>query len=159
MKRIFYFFSLSFILISCGLLPTSNKVCTCCDTTYTNIDSAIDCLSRTVDGKGTTADNRLLLIAFVDKDVEANQKLGWDIIKYPDVIKTAKRKYALVILDVSQHKTLYNKCDSYNAENFKKYEGKTFFVITNQALCIFGDWTFSDDRETIIERLNVGNGP
>jgi len=110
-----------------------------------------------VDGYGTTADERLLLIAFVHKEVEANQKLGWDIIKDPEIVKTAKRNYALVILDVKQHKILNDECTSYTIEDFKK--NKTVFVIANQALCSFGYFTLDDEKESIIERLQVGNGP
>ncbi len=158
MKNIFYLFSLSFILTSCGS-NSNHKVGTCCDKTYTNVDSALNCLSRTVDGNGTTADERLILIAFVHKDLEANQKLGWDIIKDPDIVKTAKRNYALVILDANQYKIVNADCSDNIAETLKKTHNKTIFVIANQALCVFGDWTLNDDKESIIDRLEVGTGP
>ncbi|MBL7896330.1 MAG: hypothetical protein JNK50_13620 [Bacteroidia bacterium] len=158
MKKIFYLFSLSFNLTNCGN-NSHDKVGTCCDKTYSNVDSAINCLSRTVDGNGTTADERLILIAFVDKDLGANQKLGWDIIKDPDIVKTAKRNYALVILDADQYKILNDDCSNNIAETIEKTHDKTIFVIANQALCVFGDWTLNDDKESIIDRLQVGNGP
>ena len=158
MKNIFHLLSLSLILTSCGL-NSNDKIGICCDKTYTNVDSAINCLGRTVDYNGITSDSRLLLIAFVDKDLEANQMLGWNIIKDPDITKTAKRNYALVILDFNQNKILNNRCTSYTVESFKKYKGKTFFVIANQALCVFGDWTLDDKKENIIERLQIGSGP
>lgn len=158
MKKTLYFLSLFFILTNCGL-NSNDKVGTCCDKPYTNVDSAINCFSRTVDGNRTTTDERLILIAFVHKDLEANQKLGWDIIKDPDIVKTAKRNYSLVILDANQYKILNEDC-SYNiAETIEKNQDKIFFVITNQALCVFGDWTLDDDKESIIERLGVGSGP
>lgn len=158
MKKIFYLFSLSFILTKCGN-NSNDKVGTCYDKTYTNVDSAINCLSRNVDGNGTTADERLILIAFVEKDLEANQKLGWDIIKDPDIVKTAKRNYTLVILDANQYKILNDDCSNNIAETIEKTHDKTIFVIANQALCVFGDWTLNDDKKGIIERLQVGNGP
>jgi len=158
MKNVLYFFSLSFILTNC-VYDSNDKVGACCDKTYTNVDSAINCLNLTVDGNGTSADERLLLIAFVNKDVEANQKLGWNIIKDTDIVKTAKRNYALVILNANQYKILNEEC-SYNiAETLKKHQDKTLFVIANQALCRFGDWTLDDNKESIIERLQVGDGP
>ncbi len=157
-KKKIYLFSLSFILTNCVNI-SNDKVGTCCDKIYTNIDSAINCLSRTKDGNGTTTDERFLLIAFVEKDLEVNQKLGWDIIKDPDIVKTVKKNYALVILDANQYKILNDDC-SYNiAEIIEKTHDRTIFVIINQALCVFGDWTLNDDKESIIERLQVGNGP
>jgi hypothetical protein len=62
-------------------------------------------------------------------------------------------------LDASQYKILNDDC-SYNiAETLEKAQDNTIFVIANQALCVFGDWTLKDDKESIIERLQVGNGP
>lgn len=158
MKKIFYLFSLYFILTNCGE-KSNDKVGTCCDKTYTKVDSAINCLNRTVDGNGTTADERLILIALVYKDLEENQKLGWDIIGDPDIVKTAKRNYALVILDANQYKILNDDCSFDITETIEKTNDSTIFVIANQALCMFGDWTLNDDKESIIERLQVGNGP
>ncbi len=154
MKFFFYLFSLSFILTNCGN-NSKDKIGNCCDNTYTNVDSAIHCFNRT----GNDPDNRLLLIAFVDKDLEASQKLGWGIIKDPDIVKIAKRNYALVIVDVNEYQILDKEC-SYNiSEIFKKQKSKTLFIIANQALCVFGKWTLDDDKESIIERLMVGDGP
>gem|GEM_PF-3970408 len=150
--------TLFFILTSCNQADKT-KVGTCCEQTYTNVDDAIKCLSQTNDGNGTSADERLLLIAFVDKDLEANQKLGWDIIKDPDIIKEAKRKYALVIVDSDHYKIPDTDCSSYINESIKNNSGKTFFVIANQVQCWFGDWTLSDNKESIIQELGIGNGP
>ncbi|MBL7911306.1 MAG: hypothetical protein JNJ41_09660 [Bacteroidia bacterium] len=100
-----------------------------------------------------------MLIAFVDKDLEANQKLGWNIIKDEEIINTAKRNYALVITDINKYKIPNNDCSSYMTECFKNNSGKTFFVIANQAQCWCRDWTLEDKKESIIENLEVGNGP
>ena len=135
------------------------KVGTCCDKTYTNVDDAIKCLSQTNDGKGTTIDERLLLIAFVYKYIEANRKLGWDIIKDPEIIREAKRKYALVIVDRNQYKIPDNDCRSPIAERIEKNSGKTFFIIANPEQCWFGDWSLEDDKDWIIQQLANGIGP
>jgi len=135
------------------------KVGTCCDKTYTNVDDAIKCLSQTNDGNRTTADERLLLIAFVDKNLKANRKLGWKIIKDPEIIMEAKRKYALVIVDRIQYKIPDSECSSPIAERIEKNSGKTFFIIANRGQCWFGDWTLEDDKDWIIQKLGVGIGP
>jgi len=126
MKNTFFLLTLSFVLTNCSTTD-KNKVGTCCDKTYTNVDNAIKCLSNTNDGNGTTADERLLLIAFVHKDIEANQKLGWDIIKDKDIIRIAKRNYALVITDVDQYKIPGNDCALHITESIKNNSGKNIF--------------------------------
>jgi hypothetical protein len=158
MKKLFYILTLLIVLTNCKNTD-ENKVAACCDKTYTNADDALNCFSRTNDGKGTSADERLLLIAFVNKDVEANQKLGWNLIRDPEIIKEAKRKYALVIADVNQFKIPDNDCASYMLESIRKNSGKPFFVIANQAQCWCGEWTPDDGKEGIIQRLGEGNGP
>lgn len=145
-------------MTNCGL-NSENKVGTCCNKAYTNVNSATGCLNKTVDGNGTTADERLLLMAFVYKDVEANQKLGWGMIKDADIVNTAKRNYALVILDANQYKEHFDSCTTHKNVDLKKYEGKTFFVIANQALYIINDWTSDDPKEDIIYKLGIGSGP
>jgi hypothetical protein len=157
-KTTFYTLIIFLVLTNCNSVD-KNAIGICCDKTYTNVDDALKCLSQTNDGNGTTTDERLLLIAFVDKDVEANQKLGWDIIKDQDIIKEAKRKYALVIVDVNQYKIPDNDCAFYMVESIRKNSGKTFFVIANQLQCWFGDWTLADNKESVIQDLGVGNGP
>lgn len=158
MINTFYLLVVFFILTNCNT-PYKTKVGTCCNNTYTKIDDAIKCLSLTTDGNGTTSDERLLLIAFVCKDINANQKLGWNIIKDPDIITEAKEKYTLIILDVNQYKIPNNDCSSYMAESLKKNNGKTFFVIANQGQCWLGDWTLDENKDNIIANLGVGSGP
>ena len=158
MKKTLYILTLLFGLTNCNI-NDKTIVRTCCDKTYINVDDAINCLSQTDDGDGTAIDDRLLLLAFVTKDIETNQKLGWDIIKDPDIIKEAKKKYALVILDANQYKIPDNDCASYMTESLKNNSGKTFFVIANQVQCWSGDFTLDRDKESIIIRLGEGNGP
>ncbi len=160
MKTTFYISILLLALTNCGVKTSDkNTFCACCDKTYTNVDDALKCLNTTVDGNGTTADERLILIAYANKDLETNQKLGWGIIKDQDIVKTAKRNYALVILDADQYKILNDSCTNDKHEDLKKYKGKTFFIIANRALCVFGHWTLDDKKDDIIYRLEIGNGP
>lgn len=158
MKKILYITSFLFILINFGC-NTQEKLCNCCDKSFTDINSAITCFEKTKSENETSSDSRLLLIAFVDKDIKANQKLGWQIIKDPEIIEEAKKNYALVIIDSKEYKTLNHQCHSLNFEHQNKDKGKPYFVIANQALCIFGIWTLSDDKELIIDRLGIGDGP
>ena len=158
MKNTLYILTIFLGLTSCNSAD-EYKVGTCCDKTYTNVEDATKCLSQTNDGNGTTIDDRLLLIAFVDKDLEANRKLGWDIIKDPEIIREAKRKYALVIVDRNQYKIPDNDCRSPIAERIEKNSGKTFFIIANPEQCWFGDWTLEDDKDLIIQKLGIGIGP
>ena len=76
------------------------------------------------------------LLRLFSKDVEANQKSGWGIIKDTDIVNIAKRNYVLVILDAKQYKTFNDSCSNYTPFDLKKHEGKPFFIIANQALCL-----------------------
>ena len=88
-----------------------------------------------------------MLIAFVKKDVEANQKLGWGIINDPDIVIKAKRYYALVILDANQYGILNEEC-SYNIPDIlQEHLDKTVFIITNQG--INGRWLPGEDLISI----------
>lgn len=155
MKQIFYFLSLSLILTNCGF-NTNEEVGTCCEKSYTNIDSALICLRQSVDGHGTAADERVLLIAFVNKGLVAKQELGWDIINDPEIRKIAKRNYALIILSTNQDSILNRSCTS---EKLKTCTGKNFFTIANQALCMSNAWTMEDNKNDIINKIHIGNGP
>lgn len=159
MKKYFHILILFFVLTSCGIMTSHKKTaCNCCDKSYTNIDSAMNCILQTPDTL-TTADDRLFLIAFVNKDVEANQKLGWNILKDPDIINTARRNYLLIILDVNQIKILKDQTTPELIEKIKGHKEPLFFVIANQALYPFADWTINEKKDFIIGRLEVGNGP
>ena len=158
MKDMFYMLIILFTLASCGMHEHKYEVCNCCQKTYTNIDSAMKCILQTRDNS-TTADERLFLIAFVSKDVEANQKLGWNIIKDQDVVNIAKQNYLLITVDVNNIQIPKNQRVSELKEIIKKHKEEFFFVITNQALYPFADWTISEKKEIIVGRLRIGNGP
>jgi len=72
-----------------------------------------------------------------------------------EIIKEAKRRYLLIILESSN-------ADMPNPELtnvIANHKEDLFFVITNQALYPFADWTSNENKEYIIDRLKVGNGP
>ncbi|MBF9140530.1 hypothetical protein [Hymenobacter properus] len=127
--------------------------CDCCDTTYTSIKAANNCLLASGSPK-TTVDNRLLLIAFVTNNIKANQKLGWNIIGDNQIINIAKRQYLLVTLDANNFQG-----STELSELIAKYKNTSFFVITNQSLYPFGSWTTADNKEFVISQLVTGNGP
>ena len=100
---------------------------------------------------GTSADERLLLFAFVKSGVREYQQSGWEIINDPDIVHQAKRNFALVILDAGQEKLLNKQCSYYRGDFLKKNTENLYFVIANQELCAFSGWTLADDKESIIE--------
>jgi hypothetical protein len=103
-------------------------------------------------------DNRLFLFAFANKDVKSKQNSGWNIIKDQDIINVAKRNYVLIIVDpknVTSKKQLSDEL----LEITESHKDNLFFVITNQELYPFADWTESEEKELIIDRLDVGMGP
>jgi hypothetical protein len=144
------------IISSCSIIKHSNNygVCDCCNQAYTNIDSAINCISDNPKSN-TTSDNRLFLIAFVNKDIRTNQNKGWTIIEDNDIIQEAKQRYLLIIIDS-------NETDRQSPELtnvIASHKEDLFFVITNQALYPFADWTLNENKEYIIDKLKIGNGP
>ena len=155
MRKTYYIFTLFLTLISCRTTDRE-QVGECCDKTYDNLNEAIKCFSQTSNGN---LDERLLLIAFVNKDLEVNQKLGWNIIKDSEIVKVAKRNYALVITDINEYKIPTEDCGNSIQDCIKKNSGKTFFIITNKAQCMFSDWTIEDSKQSIIDKLEIGNGP
>jgi hypothetical protein len=107
----------------------------------------------------TKAEEKLLLIAFVTQNLEANQRLGWKIINDNDIINKAKKKYDLVILDINNYKIPNNGCASNIKKDIEKNRGENFFVIANRSQCWFSTWKISDKKQSVIEKLGVGNGP
>jgi hypothetical protein len=147
------------IATGCGVAsPKKPSVCKCCGNTYTSIDSAMKCVLQMPE-KQTTVDERLLLFAFVSSNVEANQKLGWNIIKEQEIVNVAKQNYLLITLDVNQIEFPKGKSAPELIDKIKKHKDQTFFVITNQALYPFAEWTIDEDKNVIIDRLRVGDGP
>jgi hypothetical protein len=159
MKMTIYISILLLALTSCGVKTSDkNTIGICCDKTYTNIDSALNCFSRTSNNP-TGYDERLLLIAFVNKDIKANQNLGWDILKDEEIINVAKQKYLLITLDINQTNIPKDQNAPELLEIIKSNKDKTCFVITNSALYPFGNWTADEKKDEIISRLEIGNGP
>jgi len=148
--------TLVIFITSCNNLSTKeNPTCDCCEKVYTNVDSALTCIIRHTDPTITTTENKLLLIAFVTRDLETNQKLGWNLLKDKDIIRKAKKAYILVVVDVNQQ-VLNGECvyDLRRPQN-----DEIIFVITNTAKCPFGQWSSKDKKEITLERLEVGIGP
>ena len=159
MKTTFYISILLLASTSCGVkVSDKNTAGVCCDKTYTNIDSALNCFSRTSNNP-SGYDERLLLLAFVNKDIKANQSLGWGILKDEEIINLAKRKYLLTILDINQINIPKDQNAPELIEIIKSNKDKMFFVITNSALYPFGNWLGDEKKDLIIDRLEIGNGP
>jgi hypothetical protein len=159
MKTMLIRFVLLFSLASCSIAQSDKKVtCNCCNLSYTSIDSALRCISRTPDNT-ITADNRLFLIAFINKDLKKYQDAGWNIINDQDIINVAKRNYLLIILD--RNDIVFQKGHEGNEllKTIESHDEMPFFVIANQALYPFADWTEKERKDVIIDRLRVGAGP
>jgi hypothetical protein len=159
MKCTYFFQILILILSSCNNTSYNNTItCDCCQQTYTNIDSARNCILKKPYSK-SSSDPRLFLIAFVRKDIESNQKIGWNIIKDKEIIDIARRNYLLITLDANK----FQIPKDLNANELNKYINQNnsdlFFIIANQSLYPFSDWTLNDIKSTIIERLGVGDVP
>jgi hypothetical protein len=102
----------------------------------------------------STSDDRLLLIAFVTKDIKVKQEAGWNIIGDQQIIKLAKQKYLLITLDENKFQG-----PSELLTLIRKHKNRPFFVIVNQALYPFADWAPDENKDYIISRLSNGNGP
>lgn len=149
------------IEFSCGVyLNQKAIVCNCCENTYTSIEDAMNCIKQ-YPIMNTKADNRLLLFAVINKDIKAQQDLSWNIINDQDIIRVAKQNYLLITLEASELFVIeYNKESSELRETINSYKDESlFFVITNQALLTFADWDSDENKDKIIDYLNIGNGP
>jgi hypothetical protein len=119
--------------------------------TFTNIDSAINYCKQSSEYKS-------LLFAFVTKDINSNQKLGWAILGDKDVIATAKRDYVLIIIDPTKI-SLANNSDTKEFHTFLMDKDYPYFVVTNHVFYPFRQFTLKTDKETIIDELRIGEGP
>ncbi|GAB5399246.1 MAG: hypothetical protein Aureis2KO_08310 [Aureisphaera sp.] len=136
-----------------GCAKKANPECNCCVVTYSNISDAEKCIKE--NPSETPSDNRLFLLAFSKSDVQ-----GWNSITDPEVISVAKRKYLLIHLKNTESEFLKEKATPELLEVVKKHKSeKLFFVIVNQALYPFADWNDKEQKEVIIDRLGIGNGP
>lgn len=154
MKITFHIIILLFACTSCGVLTSDKKtVCNCCDKSFTNLDSAINCLVKTPESK-TSAEQRHFLFAFVNKDVKKYQELGWKIIDDKDIVSIAKERYLLIIQDINNIAIPKHLDASMLLEKIKDLKNEPYFVIANQALYPFSAWTITENKDFIIERLN-----
>lgn len=142
-----------FVLTSCTVLTTNKKTnCSCCDKTYSNIDSALKCGSDPNEYKS-------LLFAFVYSDIEKNQQLGWAILKDQDIIETAKRDYVLIIIDPTKIILSENNGNKEFNDIIKQKRNETYFVVTNHVLYPYREFTLQTNKDKIIDDLSLGEGP
>ena len=93
------------------------------------------------------------------KDVESNQKLGWAVLGDNDVIATAKKDYVLIIIDPTKI-ALPNNSDTKEFHEILKMDKEyPYFVVTNHVFYPFRQFTLKTDKETIIDKLRIGEGP
>lgn len=154
MRLLSFLFFASFII---GCVDKKASVCNCCAESYSDIDSAMNCIDKyPIDG--TSADERMLLLAFTSKE-EGSRPISWNIINDPEIIKVAKRNYLMVVLNVNDLSQMV-KDNNELIEVINSYEDESlFFVIVNQAYYPFGNWKNDDEKSAIIGALEVGNGP
>jgi hypothetical protein len=159
MKKLLHLLILASFFSSCGVLTSDkNIICNCCDKSFRDVESAIACIDKKTDNK-IALDNRLFLFAFVSKDVKKNQELGWNIITDKDIVSATKKSYLLIIQDVNLLK-FPNQLDATELlEKIKHSNGEPYFVVTNQALSTFADWSINEKKDIVLDRLKVGIGP
>jgi hypothetical protein len=153
---------LIFLSTGCYLFgPKTPIICDCCEQTFTNIDSAVNCMNIRPyhPYKNSSIDPRLLLLAFVKDSINEKQKLGWNIIPDNDIIRKAKMEYLLIILDVNNFK-VPKDCDTTELNDYiKRNSEELFFIIASEDMHPWSDWNLKNDKKHIIERLGVGCGP
>ena len=120
--------------------------------TFTNIDSALNYCKQSSEYKS-------LLFAFVTKDLDSNQKLGWAILGDKDVIATAKKNYVLIITDPTKISLPKNSDTKEFHDILKMDKEYPYFVVTNHVFYPFRQFTLKTDKETIIDDLRIGEGP
>lgn len=128
--------------------------CNCCEITFESIDGALKCIKE--NPKESTYDNRLLLLAFSND----SNKNDWNIISDQDIISIAKRNYLLITLAETKSEFINKNGTPELLDIIQKHQNENlFFVIVNQALYPFADWNDKEQKENIIDRLGIGNGP
>lgn len=156
MRKILFILVVLLIHTNCS---RKYEVGVCCDKTYTNIEKALSCFEKTNYGKKTTSDNRLLLLAFVNENIKKHQNMGWGILNEKEVIEIAKQNYLLIILDVNQFQIPKGQDAKELLNRIKNHNNPLFFVITNSVLYPFAEWNSNEQKDVIVNRLQVGNGP
>jgi hypothetical protein len=144
-----YILLLLFLQTSCN---STNSDTDNASATFTNIDSALNYCKHSSEYKS-------LLFAFVTKDIDSNQKLGWAILGDKDVIATAKNDYVLIIIDPTKI-VLPNNSDTQEFHEILKMNKEyPYFVVTNHVFYPFRQFTLKTDKEKIIDELRIGEGP
>jgi len=138
----------------------SNKilVCNCCENIYYNINDALSCIFENPDTT-TPSDDRLLLLAFVNREWKEDSSLGWGIIKDPKIKSQAKRNYLLTF----QEQGKFNDSGQNDPELIQLINehstDSVFFIIANQAIFPFGSWSLKTPKNSVLDQLQIGNGP
>ena len=162
MKNIFYIGILSAVLSGCWLFTGVHApYCSCCESAYTSLDSARACCARNAHSADSAS--RWFLIAIVNKDLEANQKLGWNIIKDQDIIDCAKRNDYLLII-TSKEKLGLPRDTAYLTRYYEVFTGhKTedifFFTTVTEDLHPHWHWGANEKKDLILDYLAVKGGP
>ena len=152
MRKIWNFLFLIILLFGCK--NNSTPECNCCEITYENFNDAIECIKE--NPKESSYDNRLFLLAFSNE----SNKNNWNIINDDEIISIAKRNYILITLAESESEFLNKNGTPELLGIIQKHKNeKLFFVVVNQALYPFADWNDREQKEIIIDRLKIGNGP
>ena len=156
MRLVKFLWLVSFIISGCS--DKKAMVCDCCEQPYSDMNIAVKCIERSPI-VGTSSDERMLLLALTYEELEPNQKLSWNIVDDPEIVKVAKRNYLLVVLNVNDF--IQNIKDNNELLRvIKSHDNESlFFVITNKSLYPFGDWNNHEEKNIIIDRLEIGNGP
>lgn len=144
-----------YILLLLTLLTSCNSAISDSDNisaTFTDVDSALNYCKQSKEYKS-------LLFAFVTKDVDSKQKLGWTILGDKDVIATAKRDYVLIIIDPTKISIPNNSDTKEFYDILLMDKDDPYFVVANHVFYPFRQFTLKTDKETIIDELSVGEGP
>ena len=120
---------------------------------FTNLDSALNSHHK-------SNSNRLLLIALVSEQVGMHQQLGWNILKDHDIISTAKSEYDLVIVDQASIDLPKDGSVQEFGNILKANKQMLYFVVVaDGGLYPFRQFTLQEEKQSIIDDLEVGIGP
>lgn len=150
--RHFSIYSALLLVLQASCNTSTNSDTDNTSVTFNNVDSALNYCKKTREYKS-------LLFAFVTKDIEKNQNLGWAILGDKDVIATAKKDYVLIIIDPTKITIPKNSDTKEFLDILNMDKEDPYFVVTNHVFYPFRQFTLKTDKETIIDELRVGEGP
>lgn len=87
MKVMVLLFLATLALSSC--MDKKAMVCNCCEIPYRSVITPMNCIDRFPVNE-TSSDERMLLLAFIDKPIAQDPPLSWNSINDPEFIKVAK---------------------------------------------------------------------